>query len=282
MFGCVPLRMEINYTKVLAIAYACTKREFDSGELQESIERYISRKSSKNYSFDLFIIVDQGYKEHYAALLDLESDRNINKVIIHSLHLPDEENIYLKSKHSLKLFKESGEPELGLSSGPNNLFFGAMNFLSDKDYDNYLLLETDTRPVKYFWFDSLYKYCVKNDFLIAGSQYKGDLEIPDGAEWKDHLNGVAIYKNCEKLKNLLSGAKSEIVRRVKEGDNDFFVNYDIAIYYHIQSSEFNKKDYKGVIDTDIIVNISLGLDKDIKEQDILTKHRKTIILHQKI
>ena len=274
--------MEINYTKVLSIAYACTKREFDSGELQGSIERYISRKSSKSYSFDLFIIIDQGDEDHYASLLDFESDRSINKVIIHSLHLPDEENIYVRSKHSLKLFKEAGEPELGLSAGPNNLFFGAMNYLADKDYENYLLLETDTRPVKYFWFDGLYKYCVKNDFLIAGSQYKGNAEIPEDAEWKDHLNGVAIYKNCKRLNDLLSGAKSEIVRRVKEGDHDFFINYDIAIYYHTQSSESNKKEYKSVIDTDIITNISLGADSSIREQDILTKYRKTIILHQKI
>ncbi len=274
--------MGINYTKALSIVYACTKAEFDSGELENSIGRYISRKSSKNYSFDLFIIVDQGDEEHYAPLSDFESDKNINKIIIHSLNLTDEENIYFKSKHSLKLFREAGEPELGLSAGPNNLFFGAMNYLADKDYENYLLLETDTRPVKYFWFDGLYKYCVNNDFLIAGSQYKGNFEIPEDSEWKDHLNGVAIYKNCEKLNNLLSGAKSEAARRVKKGENNFFVNYDIAIFYHTQSSESNKKDYKGVIDTDIITNISLGSDAPIREQDILTKYRKTIILHQKI
>ena len=274
--------MGINYTKALSIVYACTKAEFDSGELEKSISRYISRKSSKTYSFDLFIIVDQGDEEHYAPLLDFESDKNINKITIHSLNLTDEENIYVKSKHSLKLFREAGEPELGLSAGPNNLFFGAMNYLADKDYENYLLLETDTRPVKYFWFDELYKYCVKNDFLIAGSQYKGNAKIPEDAEWKGHLNGVAIYKNCEKLKNLLSGVKSEIVRRVKEGNHDFFINYDIAIYYYTQSSESNKKEYKCVIDTDIITNISLGSDAPIREQDILTKYRKTIILHQKI
>ena len=85
---------------------------------------------------------------------------------------------------------------------------------------------------------------------------------------------MAIYKNCEKLKNLLSGVKSEIVRRVKEGNHDFFINYDIAIYYYTQSSESNKKEYKCVIDTDIITNISLGSDAPIREQDILTKYRK--------
>lgn len=269
--------MGINYTKALSIVYACTKAEFDSGELEKSISRYISRKSSKTYSFDLFIIVDQGDEEHYAPLLDFESDRNINKIIIHSLRISDKENIYIRSKHSLKKFQEMGEPSLGLSSGPNNLFFGAMNYLSDKDYENYLLLETDTRPVKYFWFDLLVKYS-KNNFLIAGSSYKGNCEIPKEALWAKHLNGVAIYKNSPELHNLLKQSKQLIVDKVKNRKDSCMINYDIAIFYSAQNNNLDS----GLIDTNFITNISLGPDIKIKEQEILLKHRKTVVLHQKI
>jgi hypothetical protein len=271
--------MGLKATKLLSIAYVCTKKEYLSGDLTDSINRFLSMKPSRHYCFDLFLIFDQGDESDYSCLLDFESNENINKVFIHSLHISDEDNVYVRSRHSLKKFKELGEPALGLSAGPNNLFFGAMNYLSDKDYDHYMVLETDTRPVKYFWFDLLFKYSQNNDFLIAGSTYKGNTQIPEDVDWKYHLNGVAIYKNSKKLTCLLSSAKTEIISRVANGENGYFVNYDLAIHYASKSST---KEYEGVIDTDIIVNISLGIDKDIKEQDILTKHKKTIILHQKI
>lgn len=272
----------MEYTKQLAICYFCTKAEYLSGELKDSMNRFLSMKPSKKYCFDFFLVFDQGNGSDYSSILDFESHNNVNSITIHSLDIEAKDNIYVRNKHSLSKFKELGEPSLGLSSGPNNLFFNGMNFLSNKDYENYMILETDTRPVKYFWFDRLYKYCVKNSFLIAGSQYKGNIEIPEDVKWKHHLNGVAIYKNSEKMHNLLKESKQLILDKIKNFEDNCIVNYDVAIYYYIQSSESNKKKYKSVIDTDIITNISLGPDSSILEQDILTKYRKTIILHQKI
>ncbi len=272
----------MDYTKYLSVTYVCTKKEYLSGELTDSINRFLSMKPSRAYCFDLFLIFDQGDESEYSSLLDFESNKNVNKVFTHSLNIPDKDNIYVRSRHSLKKFKEFSEPALGLSAGPNNLFFGAMNYLSNKDYDYCMLLETDTRPVKYFWFDLLFKYSQNNDFLIGGSTYKGSVQIPEGAAWADHLNGVAIYKNCEKLHDLFSTSKAHIIQLIQDGLHDFFVNFDIGINYYIKSSDSLLDKYNDVVDTDIIINASLGADASIKEQDILTKHKKAIILHQKI
>lgn len=272
----------MEYTKQLAVSYFCTKAEYLSGQLKDSMNRFLSIKPSKKYCFDLFFVFDQGNESDYSSILDFESHENINSIFIHSLHIPDKDNVYVRSRHSLKKFKEVGEPALGLSAGPNNLFFGAMNYLSKKEYDYYMVLETDTRPVKYFWFDLLFKYSQSNDFLIGGSTYKGQRELPREALWVDHLNGVAIYKNCDKLHDLLSASKAYMIELIKDGLHDYFVNFDIGINYYIKSLDSLLDKYNDVVDTDVIVNASLRADAIIKEQDILRKHRKAIILHQKI
>jgi len=272
----------MEYTKQLAVCYFCTKAEYLSGELKDSMNRFLSMKPSKKYCFDLFLVFDQGNGSDHSSILDFESHENINSITIHSLDIEDKDNIYVKSRHSLRKFKELGEPSLGLSSGPNNLFFNGMNFLSNKDHEYYMVLEADTRPVKYFWFDLLFKYSQNNDFLIGGSTYKGHCELPKEALWADHLNGVAIYRNCDKLHDLLSASKAHIIQLIKDGLHDYFVNFDIGINYYIKSLDSLLDKYNDVVDTDVIVNASLGVDASIKEQDILIKHRKAIILHQKI
>ncbi len=267
----------MEYTKQLAVCYFCTKAEYLSGELKDSMNRFLSMKPSKKHCFDLFFVFDQGDESDYSSILDFESHNNVNSITIHSLDIEAKDNIYVRSRHSLRKFKELGEPSLGLSSGPNNLFFNGMNFLSNKDYENYMVLEADTRPVKYFWFDLLIKNS-QEDFLIAGSTYKGSREIPKGALWANHLNGVAIYKNSEKMHNLLKDSRQLILDKVKNLEDSCMVNYDVAIFYSAKNNNLESS----LIDTDFITNISLGADLKIKEQEILLKYRKTIVLHQKI
>jgi hypothetical protein len=59
------------------------------------------------------------------------------------------------------------------------------------------------------------------------------------------------------------------------------LNYDIAIWYYVNSAE-GAKYLSQAIDTNIIANYSLPCDTGISEKDILAKHPHTIILHQKI
>lgn len=272
----------MKYTKELAISFFCTRNEYISGSLHECLKQYFAFGLSRKYKFDLFFVFDQGVKYQYYDLLELESHDNINKVVIHSLELSDKNNLYIKSGHSRELYEKHGKPALGLSTGPNNSFFGGMRFLGKKNYKNYLLLETDTRPVKYFWFDLLYKYCIEEDFLIAGSFYDGRQHIPESYGWKYHLNGVAIYKNSDLFKSLLIETFKTIKRLSRQGKHDHFVNYDIAIYYTINASDKNRKKYSGAKNTKIISNLSLGIDKKTKESNICRQNEDLIILHQKL
>lgn len=272
----------MKYTNKLAIAFLCSQKEHKDGYINHCLKYYFGLGASKEYKFDLFFIFDQGRPEEYQDLLKYESYKYINKIHIHSLDLSKQENLYIKSDHSYELYEENDFPILGLSSGPNNSFFRGLNFLFENDYENFLILESDTRPVKYCWFDFLHKYCGKEDFLIAGSRYEGIVGIAEDCKWKDHLNGVAIYKNCDLLKELLNESICKVKQLVKEGLHDHFVNYDIGIYYTIVSSEENTNKYKpGYKDITLISNMSMGQDKKLKESYICQKNRDLVILHQK-
>lgn len=272
----------MQYTNKLAIAFLCSQKEHQEGYIHNCLKDYVGLGASAQYQFDLFFVFDQGDPTGYEDLLKYESLKYINKIYIHSLDLSEQENLYFRADHSYELYEEHGFPILGLSSGPNNSFFQGLDFLFQNDYENFLILESDTRPVKYHWFDRLYKYCEQEDFLIAGSCYEGIVELPENCEWKDHLNGVAIYKNCDLSKELLNESLSKVKRLVKEGVHDHFVNYDIGIYYTIESSEENINKYKpGYKDIKLISNMSMGADSKLKESYICQKNRDLVILHQK-
>jgi hypothetical protein len=272
----------MQYTNKLAIAFLCSQKEYQDGDINHCLKYYFGLGASKKYQFDLFFIFDQGDPEDYQDLLTHESCKFINKIHVHSLNLSDQENLYVRTDHSYELYEEYGFPDLGLSSGPNNSFFQGFDFLFGNDHENFLVLESDTRPVKYCWFDHMYKYCSEEDFLIAGSHYEGIVELPEDCEWKDHLNGVAIYKNCDLSKELLSESLSKVKQMVKEGVHGYFINYDIGVFYTIESSEENINKYKsGYKDTKLISNMSLGIDSKLKESYICQKNRDLVILHQK-
>ena len=272
----------MQYTNKLAIAFLCSQKEYQDRDLDHCLKYYFGLGASTQYQFDLFFVFDQGSPKDYEDLLKYESYKYINKIHIHSLDLSEQENLYIRSGHSYELYEEHDFPILGLSSGPNNSFFKGLDFLFANDYENFLVLESDTRPVKYRWFDRLHEYCSEEDFLIAGSHYEGIVELPENCEWKDHLNGVAIYKNCDLLKELIDESLSKVKQFVKEGIHDHFVNYDIGIYYTIESSEENINKYKpGYKDIKLISNMSVGADKKLKESYICQKNRDLVILHQK-
>jgi len=272
----------MQYTNKLAIAFLCSQKEYQDGYINHCLKHYFGLGASAQYQFDLFFVFDQGDPKDYEDLLKYEFHKYINKIYIHSLDLSEQENLYVRTKHSYELYKENGFPILGLSSGPNNSFFQGLDFLFRNDHENFLILESDTRPVKYRWFDHLHEYCSEEDFLIAGSHYDGIVELPENCEWKDHLNGVAIYKNCDLLKELLNESICKVKQLVKEGLHDHFVNYDIGIYYTIESSEENINKYKpGYKDIKLISNMSMGADKKLKESYICQKNKDLVILHQK-
>lgn len=291
----------LEFTSTLAVALLTTKKEYKSGQVHKMIDNYLNLKPSTNFLFDFFIIFDQGEDATYQDLTGYTESENIRNIFIKSLHIPDSQNMYCNQVASDRIIDVNtrlGKPALGVSSGPNTLFFEGMNYLMQFDYENYLILETDTRPIKDYWFDILHREVVHNEFLILGSTYKGTKEF-DPAPWvTEHLNGVAIYKNNKKLKQLLLKTKQYILNIISQsnvfvdkhkitdlkqsnGEAMLCLNYDIAIYFF--SQETRNKDYFNLLKScDFIANLSMSEDAGIDESTILSKHPKTVILHQKL
>ena len=130
--------------------------------------------------------------------------------------------------------------------------------------------------------DFTYEY----KFLIGGSTYKGYHELKAFDLWTGHLNGVALYRNCDTLSILLEKAESLILYNVKM-KIDTHINYDLAIHYirfTLWGEEvFNniKVDENRLVDIPIINNYSLDIDSAISIHEILDVYPDTIILHQK-
>ena len=195
-------------------------------------------------------------------------------------------------------------PKFGITSGPNILFFESMKRLAHQEHEYVLLLETDTRPTKDYWYDSIMHYLSRNEFLIGGSSYKGDREDVKSQSWSNHLNGVAIYKNCNTLHLLLKKSEKyleylienskriidthqfkDISNAVPKGEKINFLcvklNYDILLYFISNSAEVYKTQPNQLKNTPIITNMSLSPDRHITEQEAIARYPETIILHKK-
>ena len=301
----------LEFTSTLAVALFTTKKEYDSGQVHSMMNNYIKQMPSNNFCFDWYIVFDQGDESDYKDLLNYSAHKNLQNIFIHSLEIPDKDNVYSRVYNRFEIipeYRKQDAPEMGTTSGPNNLFYKGMRFLKEKQYENYLLLETDTKPTQEFWFDQLHQHCVANEFHILGSTYKGNQKQSDEAWWRDHLNGVAIYKNCapvheliekscETIKEIISlswtiiqqfnieDVLSPIPDSVPEawkglGSLSLCLNYDLAIYLMTQEDPYKNHAnlYKNC---DFITNASLPADQEISQKEILSKHPKTLILHQK-
>ena len=121
---------------------------------------------------------------------------------------------------------------------------------------------------------STFKKVSQNNFEIAGSTYKGAASWHKNSEYKDHINGVAIYKNSNKTKSLINFGEREVERICKEKD---FLNFDVA---NLIASNKSKRKYI-LKDTGLIINISDPVDSGHEIEDILKKHPKATIVHQK-
>ena len=271
----------MKYTQKIAVFYPCTYTEYKKGDLHTATEKLISSKPSLEYSFDLFFIFNKPSADNYNSLLKFESRSVINSVYIHSLNLSEEEDLYVQTWKSKKDLP-SPIPPHGLSSGPNLSFYNSLYYLlsHSNEYDNFLLIESDVQFTKTHWFDKLLEFC-NEDFLIAGSKYKGLNEWHNQLDYKDHLNGIAIYKNSMHLYFLLKESEEYLIQSVNNGT--LFINFDIAID-EWRRSEQGKKFFKKsppLIDTHFITNASDPVDANLTLPEILHLHPETCILHHK-
>lgn len=267
----------------LAVFYPSTKKEYEIGLLESSISKILTHPPSTTNSFDLFLFFDKSSEDNYERLLRYCDNEFINKVHIKILDIKDEDNIYKPSWKTNDIQENFKIPRLGLCSGPAVSFFKSLKILLNEftQYKNFLLLESDIQIVKDYWFDILSKFATKNSFSIAGSKYKGTSRWHRILDYKDHLNGIAIYKNTKDLKQILDQSEVYMENEVKNGNHE--LNFDIAI------DEWRRKvcpkdffnSLNQLIDIDYITNACDDADQNVSKKTFLNHYPDTVILHHK-
>jgi len=272
----------LEHNSTLAVFYPCTLKEYQNTNLSSAIFKILDNQPSDEFSFDLFLIFDQQSDDNYNSLRGLAKNDSINQLYIHSLDISPEDNIYIQPWDPDHILPEV-VPGHGLSAGPNHSFYQSLYHLIDhsNNYDNFLLLETDMQILKSHWLDFLIDYCKNTNFTIAGSKYKGTQKWHRVLDYKDHLNGIALYKNSKDLLYLLKQSEKYLQEQVKQGVD--FLNFDIAIDQWRRTEEgqqfFNENNQ--LIDTNFITNASDPEDELVPKKTFLHHFPETLILHHK-
>jgi len=264
------------YTKKISVFYVCTERELESGELEDCLHQFMGRKPSKRYSFDLFLFFNKvsNITRLENLISQLNGNPSINAAEYINLNLSEKDDVfwYPWSKSP----KPKTIPKLGYTAGANELFYQSMFKMMEMPakYENFLMLEADTFCLEDLWFDLFLKYIKTKKFEIAGSIYKGRQKCHLESKFREHINGVALYKNSKRLKDLLLGGQKYIEENLEESG---YMNFDISNFL------FNKKVGKkyDLIDTELIINLSDPRDYKISKEEIKTEHKNAIVVHQK-
>jgi len=164
-----------------------TEKEFKNGKFKKFILHLINQTKSTDISknIDFKIIFNRKNKNQSIVLTKL---KNIFKNIdIISLDLSKKEDIYTNKIQTIEKL-----PKYGLKSGPNHMFFHAMN--QHHQYNTTLLLETDC-ILGENWLNNLYYYTkYANGFLVSGAIYDGTVFTKAGSAMMNHINGgTALY-----------------------------------------------------------------------------------------
>lgn len=267
----------MKYTHKLCLVIPCLYQDFDSGILQLMLKRLTDNTNKRcKYSVDLHLYFNN-INSNYNELYSVEEHPSINKLFIHNLKIPPQEDVYLKPWENPEIPQQI--PALGLSSGPNISFYQSMyKTLNDEVfYSNIFLLETDVYFLSENWLDYSIDFCIDNEFLIAGSIYKGANPSHENTNYANHLNGVAIYKNSNTLLELLQHSETSIKECI-HNDSHTFYNFDIAIFNSVNTLSLNSQ-YKNV---DFITNMAdTEFDCFLSLFDCLEMHPKTKVLHRK-
>jgi hypothetical protein len=273
------------YTNDLCLFFLTTLKEYESGDLSRAINYYLENSLNCKYKFDLYVFLDtlphKGKRGLYKTLGKFQKHENLNKIKILSNNIPEHLNLYMRS---LKSKIDLSVLTLGRSHGINYHFYYTLYFLLETKYKNFMLLETDTKPLTNKWFDIIHDYAINNDFCIAGSTYKGSRrEFVLQSYYSGHLNGVGLYKNkketFELLKNSEMFIKNELLRDSVKRYKKYheFMNYDVAIYLYAKKHDI----VECLKDTPYFTNISTPGDEHISIPEVLDEFPDTQVVHRK-
>jgi len=274
----------MNFTENLVVVLVATRREYRKGQVDSCLKKYFNCRASKDKKIDLYIFFNK--PGDYDSLLEYKNYENVNdvKIISHNFNALDD--LYARNPAELSSLYLAELPKLGGSAGANNLFFDSMIPMCDSSYRYCLMIETDSQPIIDFWIDGIIDYCEDNQFLIGGSLYKGQHTLYTFGSWTGHLNGIAVYRLCNKLKTLLQYSRKLIEVEVAMNGVEF-LSFDCAIHQFTCSltgglhySNRNSPE-NHLIDTPIISNFSLEQDSKTTIESVKKQYPQTIILHKK-
>lgn len=273
-------------TKKLAIFLICTKNELINDRVQKCLDKFFNSKTSKKYCVDLHLSFNQFDKCFEKQLLKLNLHENIHNVYIHDHQLTGQHDYYYPDIKDVPKDVLNNLSLMGLSSGPNNLFFLSLHLFFQTKYRDILILECDTKPIRDYWLDKIINFCDKNEFMIAGSLYKGKQKLDIYAEWTGHLNGVAIYRRSKHFEEFSNECIKLIQHQIAHGQTPF-LTFDCALYklystlYGQSNYNYTSKSHQMKI-CPLISNYSIKSDSNISVNEILEEHPETVILHQKL
>lgn len=274
-------RLFYMYTNQLAVFYLCCEREIISGQLEKSLRLFTENTPSQQYSFDLLVCVDklenpEAVKEHLNRIVEVVGCNCINKIDVKLIPIPPEDNVFTYDISSY--INQPHKPRLGASHGVNQLFYDGLKQMMSEKYKHLLMLETDCQPVQKYWFDTCLTYCEKDpDFVVAGSKHKGASDMHRNTDYANHINGVALYRNDDRLAQLLTGGEEYLEAHVKKNKDKPVMNFDVANYLFAK----NEKLEEYLVDTKFISNYSSAENKETSVKRVLTRHPDTVILHKK-
>lgn len=262
----------------LCIFFVVTEDEINKGELEACMYKYLDILPSKEYKCDFFIFINKMFSRKKIDRINewLTRERFVKSVSFINLSLTEEEDCFWYPWAFSEKIKPLKKPDMGYTAGANLLFYRAIDTMLESKYKNFLMLECDTRPLEKYWFDEIRNFSIKEKFEIAGSTYKGSASWHSESEYKDHINGVAIYKNSKRTKILINSSSRAVVEYCKKDD---YLNFDVANL--IAKNQSRRKDPYILKDSGVIVNYSDPADLEIQDKEILNKHKKAVIVHQK-
>lgn len=280
------------HNKDICIFTPCTRQEYRSGELEHSTLSYLELAASKKYSFDFVFCFNKPPEkkdENYKLLEGLNKYDCVNSVKWMSLNLRPEDDVYIKPTYlnpdplDLKTDKPKKIPDFGASSGPNLSFYKSLLWMLEeyKSYKYFFMFEIDSYPCSENWMDAVIEDCKGKNFLIAGSRYKGSNKWHYCLSYKNHLNGVAVYKNSKLLKDLI--LESMEFHKLIISKKEWLINFDVAIDRYIRQPLNTKWKHKLnlFLDLETITNVSDPVDAQKSINEILEDRPDTVIIHQK-
>ena len=281
----LPEQPQYTYTTELCVMVICCYDEITTRKLQNMLAKFFSGVVSKNKKFDLFICVDNvRSKDRVVDSVKKYTQycKNLNDVTIINNDILDKNNTFTYNARQFRLERQQDPTcmELGSTSGANFLFYDSIEKIMAMDrprYSNILLLEWDTQPTRELWFDPMFNICDR-DFIIAGSKYKGVNQEHQDRFYRDHLNGVAIYKNNNIMKDILRDSKLQIKNYIESNEtNETWLNFDVAMYMSARKLEKTNM----LINTTEISNYSDPACSELTIEHVLNRHPDTVILHKK-